>query len=1398
MPSAAPTAPLSPFAEQIAECFSVVYPERPARSKAIKWLNLARKATTGERGIKSDEVRGAIQELVTAGLLEASIEGQRGVAAKGPGAMPGTIARFSIGAEKRGTASLILREMDNDMYRHRYRPIHALPDNLEQHVRADLIRGDFSRFEDETLPPHVWIWLTEPRAKPYLERLPTAHRDQASSFGMSYLIHTLQPVEVFAKTCKALLPAETVSTHLARARVLQGDFTGAQKMIKTVLDDKSAGKPNKVECLSLKAMIATLIGDDKAAKEWIDAALELERIGTRKRLLYIDSVSFSIAVFSLLRAGTPETLGQFKTLLSSRKKLKIESELDSLFIAAQQADHPHTEFGPLYISGPASIMSVLFAIASRWHPDYHLPEDHAGYRQWLQRLIKQAHLGGCAWAVAELQGVAEALDDELATFDEATRNILEGSSAEERLKRIGAKSLTQLITRLEPWEYSLRELEQLALKAKPVKSQDKQQEHTATRRLSWLISGQYGRSVNVSPVEQTLGKSGQWSGGRRVSLKRLLEKSGDMPHLLDQDRRASSTIQKFAAYGWGGGNPSYETNQRTVYQLVGHPHVYNDEGQNIDVVLKPPELHLSEADGKLKLTLVPEFLSDHYRTELDENNLRLYVTHFTAAQRRICESLPNGTLQLPGTATERLQSVLTALAHDISVQGDTAAATSTMQTGDPTPLLVMEPSGASLRVRIRVEPLAESGVYFDANQGGSVVYVQSQQGSVPVQRDLSKEQDEVNAMVSRSSVLSAHFDGRPHINLDTTVEALELLEEAQETNLRCIWPSNAPFKIKAKVDSGHVSLNIKSSKEWFSASGTLPLNKDGSESVSISRLLELMSAQPGARFIELGKGEFLALSKTLRQQLDTLQAFTQPPKGKSEASKTHPMALLALDSLLGEAKVKGDKGWKQLRQSISNAFTDEPALPTTLEAELRSYQLEGYHWLARMGQIGAGVCLADDMGLGKTVQALAVLLERAEHGPALVVAPTSVAGNWLQEASRFAPTLNVLAYADAADGREQVLDTLAPFDVVVISYGLMLNDIKHLEKVQWHTAVLDEAQAIKNAATHRAKAARKLNADFRIITTGTPVQNNLMDLHSLFSFLNPQLLGSASAFRQRYALPITRDQDTYAREQLQRLISPFLLRRLKRDVLKELPARTDVTLNVKLSKEEALLYETLRQEALKSLEKSDKKNQQGQQKIAILTYLMKLRRLCCNPKLVAPDWSGPMSKLDVVGDTLNELIAGGHKALVFSQFVDHLRIIENELKAKNIPYQYIDGSTPAKQRTARVNAFQSGDGDVFLISLTAGGTGLNLTAADYVIHLDPWWNPAVEDQASDRAHRLGQQRPVTIFRMVTTGTVEEQIQALHGSKRELANTILAGADSTTVNADMLLSLLQQPLGTPLT
>jgi len=401
------------------------------------------------------------------------------------------------------------------------------------------------------------------------------------------------------------------------------------------------------------------------------------------------------------------------------------------------------------------------------------------------------------------------------------------------------------------------------------------------------------------------------------------------------------------------------------------------------------------------------------------------------------------------------------------------------------------------------------------------------------------------------------------------------------------------------------------------------------------------------------------------------------------------------------------------------------------------------------------------------------------------VAPLSVCGNWLDECGRFAPRLRASLYRGS--NREGVLEGARAGDVIVTSYGLLQSDAEVFSKVRWATAILDEAQAIKNTSALRTQAAYQLQADFRVITTGTPVENHLGELWSLFNFLNPGLLLTKQAFVERFQGPIEHGRDEAAHRNLRKLIQPFILRRTKTQVLPELPPRTELVRGVALSDQERNLYEALRQEAVSRLESL---GNSPSRHLEFLAQLTRLRLAACHPRLALADSPIPSSKLQVFLELVDELRENGHRALVFSQFVKHLELVRAALDEAGVTYQYLDGGTLLEARRERVKAFQAGEGDLFLISLKAGGFGLNLTAADYVIHLDPWWNPAVEDQASDRAHRIGQTKPVTIYRLVSEGTIEEKIVLLHGRKRELAERLLTGTETAAqLTTQDLLALI---------
>jgi SNF2 family DNA or RNA helicase len=489
--------------------------------------------------------------------------------------------------------------------------------------------------------------------------------------------------------------------------------------------------------------------------------------------------------------------------------------------------------------------------------------------------------------------------------------------------------------------------------------------------------------------------------------------------------------------------------------------------------------------------------------------------------------------------------------------------------------------------------------------------------------------------------------------------------------------------------------------------------------------------------------------------------------------------------------VQGDAAWRQRAADLERAAALQPEVPHGLQATLRPYQHDGYVWMCRLAEAGFGAVLADDMGLGKTVQTLALLLARAAAGPALVVAPTSVCGNWAEETARFAPGLRCSVYGQAEGERAGQIDSAAPGDLLVVSYALLLRDAEAFAAKPWATLVLDEAQALKNAATQRVQAVAGLQAGFRLALSGTPVENRLADLWSIMNLLNPGLLGSAARFAERFGNPIERQRNEAARARLRRLVSPFLLRRTKAQVLTDLPPRTEIVQRIEPAPEERAFLEAMRREALARIAQLDPADP-NKNRFNVLAELTRLRRAACDPRLAAPELGRIGAKVQAFERLATELVESRHQALVFSQFTDFLKLLAERLDACGLKYQYLDGSTPASARSERVAAFQRGEADLFLISLKAGGFGLNLTAADYVVIADPWWNPAAEDQAMGRAHRIGQQRPVTVYRLVTAGSVEERIVALHQDKRELAEGLLAGQDSAApLAAGELIDLLRE-------
>lgn len=547
---------------------------------------------------------------------------------------------------------------------------------------------------------------------------------------------------------------------------------------------------------------------------------------------------------------------------------------------------------------------------------------------------------------------------------------------------------------------------------------------------------------------------------------------------------------------------------------------------------------------------------------------------------------------------------------------------------------------------------------------------------------------------------------------------------------------------------------------------------------------ESLDYLPDQRLIKLPIAEGKVLHITLGRIKPLLRLLIQYGKRagkKSQNIKINQYQLLLIQEAEQAmqaiaARWRGtERLQKQLQQLTTITTLPVVTIPIGLKATLRDYQQQGLNWLQCLRQTQFAGVLADDMGLGKTVQTLAHLQLEKEQGrlvnASLIVAPTSLVWNWYDEAQRFTPELKVLVF----HGSDRHGDDFDDYDLVISTYGLIQRDKVRFLEYHFYYLILDEAQSIKNSRTKTTQIVQQLNGAHRLCLTGTPLENHLGELWSLFHFLMPGLLGDARQFRQFFRLPIEKHADLERQALLMRRILPFMLRRTKNQVARELPAKTEVTQMLELAGPQRDLYEAIRMSMEKKVREAIALQGLGKSQIVLLDALLKLRQVCCDPRLISlPDASmahGSSIKLASLMELLDNLMEERRHVLVFSQFTSMLKLIEAELIARQYPYLQLTGQT--KNRQSVVREFQDGKAPIFLISLKAGGTGLNLTRADTVIHYDPWWNPAVEDQATDRSHRIGQKNPVFVYKLITVGSVEEAILGMQQKKRQLFDGVLS-------------------------
>lgn len=1138
----------------------------------------------------------------------------------------------------------------------------------------------------------------------------------------------------------------------------------------------------------IEACVAFLKGDFEAARQQFEAADQQQRKQTKARSTKFSGFPMLLYAILLLKdnsASSQKHLAQIiQTMDRWRSPWTMLSEPLSNALDYQVNPTPEANLGIYY----ERRCTPLFFLVGGWIWQWCFAQQAPPISiTAIERSLQGYRDSKLHWIAAELTAIAACMSSGKSKPKKLAANAKAAHAT------LGTASIIDLIQPAPAWEAGLKALENFC---QPVERVTEQAAPVAGERMIWEATF-HKNCISLTPFIQKHNAKG-WSKGRRVGLERLYDEwsTSKFDFLTDQDQLICKSLRQYTERNhYGYAETYHEWDQAKLTDgLVGHPHIYaaGKRTEPLQICETHPHLAIERSGKKIKMVVDPKpSEGDDGINLVKEGSHRYSIVRFSSRQREVAKVVAHMPA-LPADQQDRVFQVAQSLASVIDVRSDIEGAPSTGEEVNASAQIVAQltPYNEGLRAEFFVQPFGEKGPFCRPGVGAPSMLANIEGKAFTTARDLGAEQKNMQQLIDACPPLEARTVSSDQAewlfsDADEALEFVVALQElAEQEKISVLWPRGKTHDVAGTPSSSAFQVSVRRDRDWFAASGKLKV--DSKLSVDLMKLLDLASASP-SRFVRLDDGRYLALTQELRQRINDIAAFGTPMKGKLRFS---PVRAVVVDDLLDDVGFKTDKHWKSHLASIEEADAISVEPPSTLQADLRDYQLEGYAWLKRLAHWNTGACLADDMGLGKTIQALALLVERAFDGPQLVVAPASVGFNWESEVHKFAPTLTPKLFRDG--DRDQFFDEIEPGDLVITSYGLLQSEIERFESVSWHTVLLDEAQAIKNMATKRSQAVMQLQANFRIILTGTPMENHLGELWNLFRFIVPGLLGSQEDFRNRFAIPIERDNCRATRTRLKRLIQPFLLRRTKSEVLSELPSRTESVLEVELSSAEAALYEALREKALKRIEQAAaKSSSKGEQHLQVLAELTRLRLACCHPELVGGDGIDS-TKLELFREKIDEILEGRHKVLVFSQFVKHLAILRNELDVMGVPYQYLDGSTSVKKRKQAVEAFQAGEGDVFLISLKAGGTGLNLTAADYVIHMDPWWNPAVEDQATDRAHRIGQQRPVNVYRLITKGTIEEKIVDLHNTKRDLADSLLEGSDSSgKLTTEELIDLLKE-------
>lgn len=924
----------------------------------------------------------------------------------------------------------------------------------------------------------------------------------------------------------------------------------------------------------------------------------------------------------------------------------------------------------------------------------------------------------------------------------------------------GNKPLVSSVCRKAYWETVLDNLDSIVDNGEQVKDAEREE------RLVYVVNQPHCVEVR----EQRKLKNGAWSAGKKVGRSNY--DYGDMLCMDDVDRRIWNTYKQSCEYDLDI--------THVLPNMIGVPRVFTGYyAPLLPVDVQGEQAYLEITKGKKGFKVSSNLTTQELRSldsgcvirKIDEQN----YTVVEIEPRNVPYYLQlMGLGTIPLEAESKLRTLLPKLGKFVEIHSDMlegGASVEIVKGAASICVLVENVSADVFMINLRVRPLKDGNKLVLPGVGASLLLDEKDGKTFRVKRDIREERENCVLLCDFiESIVGEELGGGESVNvvLDTW-GMLVLMDFVSCNSDTCYieWERGNGLKLKRAVNPAEWNVQMKSRAGWFEVEGDVMLDDD--TLMSVAQLIQLLGASKSKRFVQLNGDEFVLLTDSLRKQLTRLESVASADRTGLRISPLNA-ALLNNEAFEGEFTITRDKKLEELRKKIEESKTKQIALPKNLKATLRDYQMDGYHWMARLDSWGAGVCLADDMGLGKTVQTIVFLLHKSKQGPSLVISPVSVIPNWRKELERFAPSLSV-AVINGADDRSEKISKASAGNIVLASYGMLLTNNESFVEKDWNVVVLDEAHAIKNRDTKTSAVIMKLHCGSRVVLTGTPIQNNLGELWNLFQFANPGLLGNWEDFKRKYVVPIEEGKDKERQKQLKRIIQPFMLRRTKSDVLDDLPEKNEIVVPVELSEEELAVYELIRRRAENYLKEGGNRIE-----VQALAEITRLRQAACSAELVEKKWCGANSKVDAFVDIAVNISVGGNRALVFSQFTSFLDIVRKRLDEAGIQYLYLDGSTPVKQRERLVEEFQQGECPLFLISLKAGGLGLNLVGANYVVHLDPWWNPAIEQQATDRAYRIGQQQNVTVYHLITKNTIEEKILRLHKTKQNMADALLEGAD----------------------